>query len=145
MLPRKLRRAAALAPADWLALGRAALVLAFIRVGLATLGYGRVRGFLDGRSPATEPGGGDVAELERLALAVDIAARHSPGEVACLPRALTLYRLARGAGAPATLRFGVLRPGDRLLAHAWVEIEGEVLGDRPDIGEGFAPLEPAVP
>ena len=74
-------------------------------------------------------------ELER---AFATANRLSPAS--CLPRSTALRRLLRWHGHPAELRLGVRRENGRTLGHAWVEVEGTVVGDRPDFVRSFVVL-----
>lgn len=62
--------------------------------------------------------------------------RHAPVGRRCLPRALTLFFLARRAGWQADLRVGVCPDTDAFQAHAWVELEGrpyfaDISGESP--------------
>jgi Transglutaminase-like superfamily len=53
--------------------------------------------------------------------------------VLCLQRAVSAARLLRSRGVPATLVVGY-RPSP-LMAHAWVEVDGRVVGDSPVYAE----------
>lgn len=80
------------------------------------------------------------ARANALRWAVDRAARLSPRRPACLTRSLALWSLLGHQGIDCSLRFGA-RPGpDGLLAHAWVELNGVVLNDTPDVVQRFPPL-----
>lgn len=142
VLGAKLRRARSLSAADWVALLRAATWLVAVRAGLRTTGFLRLDGRLERGLPApSRPP--DPARAARLAALVDIAARNAHPPATCLPRALVLRRLLRAEGLPAALRIGARRAEDgALLAHAWVESGGDVVGDAPDIAQRFAPLGP---
>lgn len=76
------------------------------------------------------------AELVRASGAVGRIARRWPwGEGVCLRESLVLGHLLRRRDP--LLRIGVARgDGDDLRAHAWLEVDGAVLGDR----EGFSPF-----
>jgi transglutaminase superfamily protein len=87
-------------------------------------------------------GGRDALSIDRVARLVDIAARHSPVRVGCLPRALALQWLLRRRGIEADLRLGVRKEGDRLDAHAWVEHAGTPLMEAPGVAQRFAPFDP---
>jgi hypothetical protein len=62
----------------------------------------------------------------------------------CLHRSLVLHRWLHGQGAPSVLRIGVRKEGAALKAHAWVELDGEVVYDDTNVGQGFAVLRPAT-
>lgn len=91
------------------------------------------------RPRPTEPV--DLDRLEALALAVERAAEHGLFRATCLVRAVALEHLARRAGAHhAVVRIGVAPGQDRLDAHAWIEVDGRVLGDRPEAVRRFTAL-----
>lgn len=84
---------------------------------------------------------GTQAEAERIALAIDRAARLGVFRPTCLVRALALHRsLERRGIFGSIVRIGVRRSADALVAHAWVEYEGVVLGDTPAIVGNFTVL-----
>lgn len=89
-------------------------------------------------------GGGDTpndARLERMALAVDRVARFGFFRPTCLVRAVALERQIRRAHAgAAVVRIGVAPVGGELLAHAWIELEGRVIGDEMSNVRRFTPL-----
>lgn len=58
--------------------------------------------------------------------AVPAAAKRVPG-ANCLPRALAGSWMLAQAGLPSELRIGVAPEDGTLLAHAWLEVDGEVL------------------
>jgi hypothetical protein len=58
----------------------------------------------------------------------------------CVPRALALHRLLVWRGLPARLRLG-LGPGRPLAGHAWVECDGEPVGEAPSAVARYRPCE----
>jgi hypothetical protein len=62
----------------------------------------------------------------------------------CLPRALSLRWMLGRRGIPAQLRIGVQKNSMGMSAHAWVEVEGEGIGEPGDIAGKFKPLEGAL-
>ena len=102
----------------------------------------RLRGFaaaraVVGRMPA--PAARDLA-AEAAARIVDAAAALLG--VSCLPRSLVLWRLLRARGA--AIRFGVSQSAALgFAAHAWVELDGKPVNDRPDVSARYAPLRGA--
>jgi hypothetical protein len=83
----------------------------------------------------------DEARLERLALAVDRVARFGLFRPTCLVRAVALERQIQHANAgPAVVRVGVAQVAGELLAHAWIELEGQVIGDEQARVRRFTPL-----
>jgi hypothetical protein len=65
--------------------------------------------------------------LEAVADRVAMVSAFYPGRARCLEQALVLWTALRLAGAPAELRFGV-KP-TKGIAHAWVEVEHEPVGE----------------
>lgn len=103
----------------------------------------RPKGGLLRALPDGQPAGGvrDDARLERLAVAVDRVARFGLFRPTCLVRAVALERQIRRANAgPAVVRVGVSQVAGKLLAHAWIELEGQVIGDEQARVRRFTPL-----
>jgi hypothetical protein len=82
----------------------------------------------------------DERSVERMATAFDRVARFGLFRPTCLVRAIALERYLRGACPHASVRVVVLREGDRLLAHAWIEVGNRVIGDEPSHVHRFTPL-----
>ena len=82
--------------------------------------------------------------LQRVAssaIAVDRVARFGLFRPTCLVRAIALENLLRRANvSAASVRVGVLRDRGELLAHAWIELNGRVVGDDPSHVRRFTPL-----
>ncbi len=87
---------------------------------------------------------GDRAQQSRLAplvAAVDRAARYGAFRPTCLVRAVALERMiARSGAGAAVVRVGVVRDREAFLAHAWIELDGKVIGDEPAHVARFTPL-----
>lgn len=80
-------------------------------------------------------------QLPRLALAVSRAASYGMFRPTCLVRAVALEKMIRRSGAgAAVVRVGVRMQGGQLLAHAWIEQDGRVIGDEPGRVSLFTPL-----
>ncbi|MCG8469487.1 MAG: lasso peptide biosynthesis B2 protein [Gemmatimonadetes bacterium] len=94
---------------------------------------------------AAASGGGapDTDRLVRIATAVGRAASFGLFRPTCLVRAVALERMITDAcgESGAVVRIGVLPTGDELLAHAWIELNGEIVGDKPAIVRRFTPLQ----
>lgn len=138
----RLRSAAALPPAERRALARAqaALLGAQLRVWTRPPGSLVRPGAAAAPGPAAER---DAGRARALAEAVDRAAAAGLFRPACLVRALALHRLLLRDGVPgARIRLGVQRDGNGLAAHAWVEVDGAVLGDDGRRAPRFHPLHP---
>ena len=87
----------------------------------------------------------DVARLaaaaERASRSVSRASRYGLFRPSCLVRSLALARLLEREGVPGSLiRVGVRRIAGTLDAHAWIELDGRVIGDDPRRTRAFTPL-----
>lgn len=131
-------------PARWGALhprvvAQAAALLPVTSVLLRALGYGATRRLYARAAAAFAPRAVAADDPRRIARSVDaIAMRYAPART-CLARALVLELALRRRGFRPELRFGARRAGDGIAAHAWVELDGVVLGRVP----AYEPLEPA--
>lgn len=135
-----LARLAAIPASEWrdFALAHAALLHAQVTV------WRRPAGALvrPAKTP-TDAASSEVAspEVEALADAVRRAARYSPLRPQCLVRAIALARLLRARGyAGARVRVGVRRQGERMVAHAWVEYGGAVVGEPERVADAFVAM-----
>jgi len=137
-----LRRYRALLPGErrilWHGLFLLPLSAALIRArGLATTAdalrriYGPRTG--DGRAP-------DAQATVRIVRGVARRMR-----IGCLAQSAVLARMLAGRGSAVGLRLGVCKAGDgRFAAHAWVEIDGEPLGEDLELLARYSAL-PAPP
>ena len=81
------------------------------------------------------------ARAMRYAKAVRLASAHGIFRPKCLVRAVAIDRMIRGAGIGGSrIKIGVRVNDDGFAAHAWVELDGRVLGDRRDYTRQFAPI-----
>lgn len=82
-----------------------------------------------------------MPEARRLALAITRAARFGVFRPQCLARSIALSRMLSERGIQGALvRVGVRRTDGQFLAHAWVELAGETLGDADAHVGSFVPL-----
>jgi hypothetical protein len=94
------------------------------------------------RSRAAWPPREARAEALRLAEAVRKVATHGPVQANCLARSVALQRLLRDAGIErGVLRVGVRRDAGAFEAHAWLELDGRVVGDEQANTERYSPFE----
>lgn len=139
-IPRLLRKLAGLSTSEWRDLFAAqwALVIAQLAVWFRPRGS-LVTPALPGERKES-PGPVDPA-LEALARAVDRAASCGPIRAKCLVRSIALAGLVEKRGyTGAVVCVGVQRKVDRLLAHAWVEVNGTVIGHDKYVAHKFEPL-----
>ena len=120
---------------------RATLMLATMTVLVRLLPFPAIRRlFIDsaGRASVTAP---DMPAAA-VARAVRRASCYVPA-AKCLPQALTAHWLLNRRGYPAALRLGAtLDDQRRLIAHAWVELDGRVLIGGTDSTSRFAAFPP---
>lgn len=93
----------------------------------------RVRAFPVRRAAA------DPCQTEAIASALDIACCFYPKRALCLQRSAVLVKMLRRHGIPAQMIIGAQKLPFR--AHAWVEVDGEVIHDRLATMEKFLRLE----
>jgi hypothetical protein len=82
---------------------------------------------------------GALGAVERICLAVDTACIWYWKEVLCLQRSAAAAVLLKKHGVPAQLVIGAQHMPFK--AHAWVEVEGRVVNDRPYTSEIYAVLD----
>jgi len=79
------------------------------------------------------------AASSRISHALDIACAFYPKQTLCLQRSAVLVRLLRRHGLRAKMIIGAQKLPFK--AHAWVEIDGVIVGDRTASREKFLVLE----
>jgi hypothetical protein len=90
----------------------------------------------DCRVSTSKPSGATQANILR---ALDVAAVFYFKEVKCLQRSAVAVRMLRRHGFTAEMAIGVQHMP--FHAHAWVEINGSVVNDKPYISEMYAVIE----
>src|SRR3954468_21476727 len=112
--------------ADLRACTRAWVLLLAVDLGLRAFSFARLE-----RRIAPRPAGRAPEEeaVGRLVWSVAAAARPHLSPLRCSPRALTLRWLLGRHGILSELKIGVLRQGGALAAHAWVERDGQAIGE----------------
>ncbi|MGB8212675.1 MAG: lasso peptide biosynthesis B2 protein [Anaerolineales bacterium] len=94
------------------------------------------------------PGGTAAALPDALAWArqrqkwISLAARLHPLPMTCLPRAIGLRWLLSRRRIAASLRIGMSKTATGMIAHAWVEVAGEAIGEPEDLPAHFTVLAP---
>jgi hypothetical protein len=126
-------------------IARAWISLASIEFALRFRSFHRVLDEVEGVAPtATVVQPFEFGRARAYARWIDVAARHHVVRARCLHRSLVLHKWLRSEGLPSALRIGVRKKADGISAHAWVEMGGEILNDRPDRVAPFAALSGAV-
>ena len=107
------------------------LLLPPISLALRTAGYRRTLCWIHGLSAPRAPRGSlpTLAESHRLAELAAIAGRqHGSIDATCLRQSLAVLWWLRRRGAQPEIRFGVDNAQGAPDMHAWVELDGERLG-----------------
>ncbi|HQZ21188.1 MAG TPA: lasso peptide biosynthesis B2 protein [Thermoflexales bacterium] len=127
-----------------LGLAQAMLAMPVIALLMRVMGYRRAKNLLHRLSagapqnPSADIANPDVWTTTQLAA---FAGKHTPGRPSCLVRSLALWWMLRGQGIASEIRIGV-RPAQAgktgIDAHAWVELNGQILNDSPATVSQFA-------
>lgn len=127
---------------------QALVVLPLTAVALRWLGLRRCQSVLALLAPLEEASAKGQEEIFRHARVtahlVQAAAGHGPYCGTCLVQSLALWWLLRRQGIQSDLRFGVRKEGNRVEAHAWIELLGLSLTDAGDVHERFTTLDRAI-
>ncbi|MBN1138602.1 MAG: lasso peptide biosynthesis B2 protein [Anaerolineae bacterium] len=91
-------------------------------------------------SPASLPSVDVAATAVHLGRLVDLARRHHLLTTRCLSRSLVLQRLLYQRGVPTELQIGVRRGCGTISAHAWLEVNEQVVGEDHGRVHDFARL-----
>jgi hypothetical protein len=108
-----------------------AVVLMVVTLGLRLAGLRRTKAFMRWLIARRR----DIPPIDPICVPlvvhrVDLAAAFFPGRARCLERSFALHVCLRWCGLPTQIRMGV-QPHP-FAAHAWVELEGEPVGDSRD-------------
>lgn len=110
------------------------ILLSFVRLGLWLLPFKTLQQWLAKLHPTADyyqtP---ELIKISRRTVgkvvwAVNTSSRYMPGKVKCLARALATQVLICRRGYDPELKIGVAKTEDHTLeAHAWVELQGQVI------------------
>jgi len=95
--------------------------------------YGRVRSYQTSKNTAS------ADAIERICSAMDMACIWYWKEALCLQRSAATVCLLRRYGVPAQLVIGAQQMPFK--AHAWVEVDGHVVNDKPYTQEVYGVLD----
>src|SRR5712691_6318625 len=131
-MPRRIARLRSLRREQWRVVLASLVLLPAVQLSLRFRGFKRTAGTLAvhsaRRAVPTEP-----SEARAAAEAVGLVAGRPAIGARCLGRSLVLWFLLRRRGIDAELVIGAdISRGGELPAHAWVEVAGEPVNDRPD-------------
>lgn len=127
---------------DWQLFIQAWWLLLIIDIALRTQPFQRVQDWSESY-PRMRVISKEQAEavIRRTSDFVDRAARRHLYPMTCLRRSLALYWLLSRQGVIPDLRFGVRRDQSELHAHAWLEYEGQPIGEKDVPTSQYVPLE----
>jgi hypothetical protein len=137
----KLQTASQLSSDDWLGLLEAWWVLLGYSLAIRLVKFDRLKKF------SLRNNNKRMIQADGLAFAwgrqrlVSMAARLHLLSMTCLPRALTLHWILGRQGITTQLCIGINKSSTGMLAHAWVELGGQAIGEPEDITERFALLQ----
>jgi transglutaminase-like putative cysteine protease len=115
------------------------LLIAMTDLALRTLGFARSIALARRLAGNREAIPGASAVARDVIQRVEMASVFYPGRARCLEQSLALYVLLRRRAIAAELRLGV-QPYP-FNAHAWVELYGAPLNERPETISQFVPIE----
>jgi len=139
---RKLRSASRISFTDWLLFTQAWGWLLFFDLGLRTRPYSALKNFASELGSISAPASEQVKSvIHNLRVAVDRARFNHLYPMTCLRRALTLQKMLAKRGILTELKIGARRKDAQLSAHAWVEYQGQSIGEPEKIREKFSNLE----
>lgn len=122
---------------------KASILLPCFWIGLRLFGLRRMQAWQQ-RTPMPADTALSLKEAVELGNLVNIAGRHTPCPVTCLTRSLLLDGMLHRRGVASQLRIGVRLSQGVFDAHAWVEVAGVPVNDRPDVIGQFAPFRGAI-
>jgi len=91
------------------------------------------------KQAAVKSHGASRPSVDRVCHAVDLACALYFKQVLCLQRSAATVDLLRRYGIPAEMVIGVQQCPFR--AHAWVEVAGKVVNDKPYISELYTAMD----
>jgi hypothetical protein len=128
---------------EWILLAQAWGLLLFFYLALIPISYQRLQGWTP-KTPRKKPDPADsFAIAERLKRIVELSSRLHIIHMTCLVRSLSLRWMLRGRAVPVDLRIGVMKTQAVMQAHAWVELNGNPVGEADDVKERFKVLTQA--
>jgi hypothetical protein len=145
----KWRRFRGRPPEDRALILRAAVRLPLTQMGLQTAGFVRWKELIERFSvPARRvqeiPRDLQRVMARRAMLAVRSVELHGLGKPNCLERSLTLWWLLRSDGVEGELHIGARKQGSHFEAHAWVELQGQVLNDDEEVHDHYSRFDAPI-
>ena len=140
---------------DWRAQSlflRAAVLLPVVALSLRLRGLRATQATLEAflstsgernhQRPADRSMAKDASEIARM---VQAASRYGVMRPTCLEKSLALWWFLGRRGIASSLRIGTRKNGNRLEAHAWIELGGRALNETGGPIPDYAPFDAALP
>ena len=131
------RLARELSPSDWLSLLEAWLALTVYWLSLHWASYERLSATPPSDSPVHAPA---LITARRLHRIIGLAARLHLLSMTCLVQSLSLRWMLKRRGIPSSVRIGAVSVAGTVRAHAWLELDGEKIGESEDVDGLFRAL-----
>lgn len=136
----------------WLLI-QACLWLPIVAIALSTIGFKPTQRVLTKLSPqlhAIDQPSQSVSSTQvdlarQTARSVNRAARYLLPPGSCLRRSLALWFLLKWQGIESKVCIGVRRQNGDFQAHAWVECNGQVANDSPEVNDVFSTFDRDLP
>jgi|SRR5471030_2663946 hypothetical protein len=131
-------------PSKWLLLKGLSLAC-FIRLSLKITNFKKTLAILsrfEGNGRAVQNGGNhnDVAQYHTLII---LASGFTPF-INCLSVSIAYWWLMKRKGIITHLKFGMRTENEKLLAHAWLEYEGEALTEKMEVDEKYISFKESI-
>jgi hypothetical protein len=124
---RRLRSYLKLSGAEKWLLIRSILWLWLFWLGLRVLSFQKLYRLVERFSKPGSSGRGHPPAPGLISKSVEKSGRYILGQDSCFPQALTGFLLLKRAGYAPRLYIGVKKNESTLDAHAWIEMDGEIL------------------
>lgn len=120
---------------DWIILAAAWWGLLFYYFAVRTVNFEKLN--QPGPLAETAARAGDFEMALHYHRLVYVASRLHILSMTCLPRTFTLRWILRRNGMPAEMKIGVTKSQQGFQAHAWVELNGQQVGETENVTERF--------
>ncbi len=142
MLKNRLRQLVELTPIQWWIILVALFTLPIIALSLKLSGFKqtkeRLSRFIPTRMADISAREDDLPRAQLISRAVTISGNHGVHHANCLKQSLLLWWLLARRGILCELKLGTQKiPQETFSAHAWVEYNGEVLGEPTELQHQF--------
>jgi hypothetical protein len=125
---------------DWPVILEAWLAQEYFNLALRFVSFEKLLAGSHPHSGTVVSPGRVLPAARRIQKLANAAAHFHLSPATCLRRSLALGWMLNRRGIPAQLSLGVLKGASGLQAHAWIEIEGQPLGEPEAVTENFQKL-----